>query len=144
MNKFLTLGGGLCALVMHTAALAADSVDLIGTWKGLSNTTVMGFDRHHEQERTAEKIKFVKTEFTMVIDAQEGQNFSGRISSKNGKEIVLGSFSADMKGGVMVDNDGIMRFEMLGKDKFEHCYAHALDSSSHHNAVAACVIFTRQ
>lgn len=144
MNKLLTLGGALCAVAMCTAAFAADSVNFIGTWKGLSNTTVMGFDRHHKQERTAQQIKFVKTEFTMVIDAQEGQNFSGQISSKHGQEIVLGAFSANMKGGVMVDNDGIMRFEMLGKDQFEHCYAHALDSSSHHNAVAACVIFTRQ
>lgn len=45
--KFISYtAGALCALVMTCTAFAGDANDLIGTWKGLSNTAVIDTDQH--------------------------------------------------------------------------------------------------
>ena len=144
MGHLQTVTAGLLAAMMSGSILADDTFSMIGTWKGLSNSTVMGAAKHHQVGQNAEKIKFVRTEFTLVVDAQEGQNFAGQIFSAHGEEVILGALTADRKSGVMVDNDGIMRFEIYGENQFEHCYAHAPESANQHTGVAACVLFTRQ
>lgn len=139
-----TVTTALVAVMISASAFADDTFSMIGSWTGLSNSTVTGPAMHHQMGQHAETIKFVRTEFTLVIDAQEGQNFAGTITSAQGEEVVLGALTADRKGGVMVDNDGIVRFEVHGENQFEHCYAHAPASSNQHSGVAACVLFTRQ
>ena len=144
MGYLQTVTAGLLTAMMSGSALADDTFSMIGTWKGLSNSTVMGAATHHQMGQSAEQIKFVRTEFTLVVDAEEGQNFAGQLTSAHGEEVVLGALTADRKSGVMVDNDGIIRFDVQGENQFEHCYAHAPESSNQHTGVAACVLFTRQ
>jgi hypothetical protein len=145
MINMRTIATALIPLMMSTNALADDAFSMVGTWKGLSNTTVMGPAMHHEMGQNVDQIKFVRTVFTLVVDVQEGQNFAGHLASAHdNKEVVLGALTADRESGVMIDNDGILRFKVQAANQLESCYAHAPESSNQHSGVAACIVFTRQ
>jgi hypothetical protein len=82
------------------------------------------------------QVKFLKTEFTFVIDKAEGHSFSRYSFSANAKEPIIGAFKRDKRSGVMTDFDGSMNFELYGSDKMELCYTHAV-SATGKSAVAA-------
>ena len=146
MINIRRLAIALIALIISTNSLADNAFSMVGTWKGLSNSTVKGSALHHEIDQNADKIRFVRTNFTLIVDAQEGQNFAGYLVSADNKdkEVVLGSLNANREGGVMVDNDGIYRFNVQSANQLEWCYAHAPESSNQHSGVAACIEVTRQ
>jgi hypothetical protein len=134
--------GALCALAMTATALAGNAIDLIGTWKGVSNTAVIGTDQHHDSSEK-NNIQFFNNEFTIVIDQVKGRNFSGYLTTKNHKENLVGALKADMKRGVFVDTDGTATFEMVSQDVLELCYAHPT-SADRKSSVAACTEYKRQ
>lgn len=134
--------GALCALVLTGAALASNANDLMGTWKGVSNTAVIGTDQHHASTEKS-NVQFFNNEFTIVIDQVKGRNFSGYLATKNHKEQFVGALRTDMKRGVFVDTDGTAAFEMVNKDVMELCYTHPT-SADLKSSVAACTEYTRQ
>ena len=96
---------------------------MIGTWTGTFNATVIGTAAHHSVTNKKDKeIYFNKVPFTLIIDRQDGLNFSGSIATKNYKEVILGSISPDLQGGVMVDEDGTHSFKFTDPTTIQDCY----------------------
>jgi len=143
MKKIRLSALSLCTFFLSTQAYAADAINMTGTWVGVANAAVLGANPNHNT-KDANETRFVKTEFTFIIDKQQGQNFSGYRSSKNGaRDNFVGAMRSDMKSGVMSDSDGTRTFQMLGKDLMDSCYTHTM-SSNGKNTVAACYELKRQ
>ena len=143
MNQIKSFALLLCCLLASSSAFAGDSLNVIGTWVGVANVAVLGVNPNHKTTDLKE-IRFAKTEFTFIIDKQQGQNFSGYRFSKNGsKDNFVGAFRSDMKSGVMSDSDGARAFQMVGKDLMDSCYTHTI-SSNGKSTVAECNELKRQ
>lgn len=137
------LTGTILSCLLSTTALASDAKNMIGTWRGEAHVAVIGVNPHH-RTNDPEAVRFVKTEFTFVIDKQEGRNFAGYRFSKSGfKDSFVGAFRADMKSGVISDSDGTRIFEMVGDDVMDSCYTHTI-SSNGKSTVAECNELRRQ
>lgn len=143
MKKIRLLAFSLLTCFLSIQADAADTINMTGTWVGIANVAVLGVNPHHKTTDPKE-MRFVKTEFTFVIDKQQGQNFSGYSFSKNGaKDNFVGALRSDMKSGVMSDSDGVSAFQMIGKYLMDSCYTHTI-SSHGKSTVAACNELKRQ
>ena len=139
--KLLTLS--LFAFLPISTAFAADPLNMIGTWVGVANVAVLGVNPHHNTTNTQE-IRFTRTEFTFIIDKQQGQNFSGyRFSKNGGHDNFVGAFRSDMKSGVMTDSDGHRSFQMVGDNLMDSCYTHTITSNGK-STVAECNELKRQ
>ena len=67
----------LAALIAANAAAAQTSVpDLRGTWKGESETVVVGAGNTHHPATAAEEPELRSVAFTLTIDKQEGRRLS--------------------------------------------------------------------
>jgi len=132
----------VCATFLSANALADNHSTMLGTWTGKSNTAVFGQALHHGQSE-GKDVKFVSTEFTLVIEKEQGRNFAGYLMSKSDKEPIAGAFMADMVNGVYVDSDGSATFSRIGKDRLEVCYTH-VPSPGNSSSVAACFSYVRQ
>ncbi len=78
------------------AAVAADVTppDVRGTWKGNSETIVLGSGNlHHTATAKKAEPEFRSVPFTMVIDKQDGRRFSGTFASPRKSEKVLAVIS---------------------------------------------------
>lgn len=116
---------------------------MLGTWTGKSNTAVFGQALNHGQSE-GNDVRFVSTEFTLVIEKEQGRNFAGYVMSKLHKEPIAGAFMADMVNGVFVDDtEGSATFSRTEKDRLEVCYTH-LPSPTNNSSVAACTSYIRQ
>lgn len=143
MNIFKLLALCLFAYLPISTAFAADSIDMIGKWVGVANVAVLGINTHHNTTNKQE-VRFVRTEFTFIIDKQQGQNFSGyRFSKNGGHDNFVGALRSDMKSGVMSDSDGMRSFQMVNKDLMDSCYTHTI-SSNGKSTVAECNELKRQ
>jgi len=131
-----------CMTAFSGASLADRSSSLLGTWVGKSNTAVIGDAKHHTKANGSE-IRFVSTEFKLVIDKEQGRNFSGYLISNSDKEPIAGAFMSDMINGVFVDSDGSVIFKRTGQDRLEGCYVHT-PSATTNSSLASCTDFQRQ
>jgi len=121
----------------------ASNTDMIGTWNGVSNVTVVGGESDHFDTEHDSGASFIRADFSIIIDKVEGQNFSGSVQSISHEEPLVGSFRANMRTGVMADYDGTYDFEMLGPDRMETCYVHPISFTDKHT-VAACAILAKE
>ena len=122
------------AVVSTTAFAQADAPNMIGTWTGSFNATVMGTATHYILFNKKDKeIYFNKVPFTLVIDRQDGVNFSGTLSTESYKEVILGAISPDLQSGVMVDADGTDSFKIIDPNTIQNCYVQVSEPK-----VAAC------
>ena len=130
----------LAALAALSAPAAADTAvpELRGTWKGDSQSIVLGFGPHHPDAKTNEP-RLTSVPFTLVIDKQDGRRFSGTFSSAQHSEAVVAVISS---GGTifMADDDGHIAGTMLAADRMELCYLH----SSSAKRIASCTELTKQ
>jgi hypothetical protein len=126
------------AALASTPAAAQDFPNMIGTWKGDSQSIVLsGGNEHHPGKSAGPRMSSVP--FTMVIDKQEGRRFSGIFSSARHKEIVIAVLSRN--GTVyMVDDDGYSVGTLLSPGKLELCYMKRAPSGR----VASCTEMTKQ
>ena len=131
---------GLAMLCMSLSAYAQTAPNLLGTWKGVSNSTVMGIGGHHKAiNKNKKEIYFNHLAFTLVVDRQDGFNFSGTFTSEYRKEILLGAISNDLQTGVMVEDDGGHNFRLVNANTMQTCYRQIKDPK-----IAACLELTRQ
>jgi hypothetical protein len=143
MNTFQSLPGLLLTASITFFALSASATNVVGTWVGVANVAVIGANPHHNT-KAPQEVRFAKTEFTFVIDKQQGQNFSGYRFSKNGfKDSFVGAFRSNMKSGVISDSDGTRAFEMVGNDTMDSCYTHTVAANGS-STVAECNELKRQ
>lgn len=123
----------ITALALVPALVFAQtSPNLVGAWKGIGNAAVAGADIYHPTEKSKEKsVRFTNMEFILVIDREEGRNFTGYISSTSSKapvnadnkKMILGSYAKDMKSGVWVNEvGGNATFKFADSNILEVCY----------------------
>lgn len=128
---------------------AQSATNMLGTWKGISNSAVSGSGLFHPTEAGKEKsVRFRNVEYVLVIDKEEGRNFVGSIGATNNKhpteakrkEVILGAYAKDMKSGVMVNETGGFTFKLADSKNLEICYTQV----SSKPLVASCYEMVKQ
>jgi hypothetical protein len=128
---------------------AQTSTNMLGTWKGISNSAVSSSGLFHPTEAGKEKsVRFRNVEYVLVIDREEGRNFVGSIGATNSKnltdvkhkEVILGAYAKDMKSGVMVNETGSLVFKLADSKNLEICYTQASSKPK----VASCFEMVKQ
>jgi hypothetical protein len=119
-------------VVLPAIVFAQTSPNLVGAWKGVGNASVSGPDNYHPTEAGKEKsVRFTKMEFFLVVDREEGRNFTGYISSTSSKapantdnkKMIIGSYAKDMKSGVWINElGGSATFKLADSKNLEICY----------------------
>jgi hypothetical protein len=136
MSKF----AWFATLIALSTPVAAQTVpDMRGTWKGESQSIVLGGAPHHPATSQAAEPRLHSVPFTMVIDKQDGRRFSGTFSSPNHSEKIVAVISHN--GTILLaDDDGYTIGTMLAANRLELCYMH----SSQATRVASCAEVTKQ
>jgi hypothetical protein len=120
----------------------ADSAfpDLRGTWKGDSESIIMGpGGNSHHPGAPDSKPELHSTTFTMKIDMQDGRRFSGTYASPRASEMIIGVISRN--GSFYVaDDDGYTVGTVLAPNRLELCYLNAPNKGR----VASCTEFVKQ
>jgi len=143
MSK-LACAFALIALATVSTAEAQSAVpDLRGTWKGESESIVLGGGNAHHAVTSASEPELRSVAFTLSIDKQDGRRFSGTFSSPRGGSKVVAIMS---RGGTifladfLADAEGFSNGTMLAPDRMELCYLkHGPDAR-----IASCVELTKQ
>ena len=139
--KRLVISTILAITPLAALAQTATPPELLGTWVGVSNSAVIGGGNHHPGG-TEDSVRFRHVELKLVIDKQEGRNFSGRTISPDYTEPFVGALRPDLKRGVMADKDGARDFNLVGNNRMELCYVQPRTNGS--SIVAACTEFDRK
>jgi hypothetical protein len=129
--------------VFTGAALAAEVAppDMRGTWKGNSETIVLGGGNlHHAATATKAAPEFRSVPFTMVIDKQDGRRFSGTFASPRKSEKVLAVISRTGAIYMVTDDVGYTVGSILASDRIELCYMHVALNSH----ISSCTELTKQ
>jgi hypothetical protein len=129
----------LAALAAAPASAQTAIPDLRGTWKGESESIVLGGGHPHHLAAPANEPRLSSIAFTLTIDKQDGRRFSGTFSSAQSSETVI-AVIARTSTIYMVDDDGYDTGTLLAPNRMEICYRH-LSSAAR---VASCTEFTRQ
>jgi hypothetical protein len=149
-HGMLALGiWALAVLALETLAIAAPiaapaafaettTPDLRGTWKGDSESIVLGGGNAHHSA-TAQEPELRSVPFTLTVDKQDGRRLSGTFSSPRGSSKVVAVISHS--GTVLLaDAEGFSLGTMLAPDHMELCYLkHSAEAR-----VASCVELTKQ
>jgi hypothetical protein len=127
--------------VLAAAPAAAQTAipDLRGTWKGESESVVLGpGNAHHAGPRSIEP-RLSSVPFTMVIDKQDGRRFSGTFSSAKHSAKLVAVISRN--GTIfLVDDAGSSVGTMLASDRMDLCY----QMRSPTTRIASCTELTKQ
>jgi hypothetical protein len=124
---------------VSTAAAQSAVPDLRGTWKGESQSIVLGGGNAHHAVTSASEPELRSVAFTLTIDKQDGRRFFGIFSSPRGGSKVVAVMS---RGGTifLADAEGFSNGTMLAPDRMELCYLkHGPDAR-----IASCVELTKQ
>jgi len=123
-----------------TAAMAESAIpDLRGTWKGDSETIVLGGGNLHHTATQADEPELRSVSFTLKVDKQDGRRFSGTFSSARGDTKVIAVISRS--GTIhMVDAEGFTNGTMLAPNQMEICYLKLSPTAR----VASCTALTKQ
>ncbi len=135
----LALAATLVALTAAPAVAQTAVPDLRGTWKGQSESIVLGHGNAHHDAPVTDKPRLSSIPFTMVIDMQDGRRFSGSFASPKANDPIIAVIS---QSGTfyMVDDDGWTSGSMLAPNRMELCYM----ARSESNRVASCTVMTKQ
>jgi hypothetical protein len=129
----------LAVLASATAAAAQNAIpDLRGTWKGNSESIVLGAgNAHHAATAQAPELRSVP--FTWTVDKQDGRRLSGTFSSPRSSSKVVAVISRS--GTILLaDTEGFSLGTMLAPDRMELCYL----KHSPEARIASCVELTKQ
>ena len=129
----------LAVLSAPAAAQQAGFPDLRGTWKGESESIVLGGAGHHPAPQAGAQPRYSSVPFTMVIDKQDGRRFSGTFSSPRHSETVIAVIGRN--GTIfLVDDDGYTLGTVLTPNRIELCYMHLSAAAR----IASCTELTKQ
>jgi hypothetical protein len=132
----------IVVLAMLTAApAAAESAipDLRGTWKGDSETIILGAGNPHHAAPLSTEPRLNTVAFTMTVDKQDGRRFSGTFSSTRGNDKFVAVISRSSTI-FLVDDDGYTVGTMLAPNRMELCYMHLSQATR----LASCLEMTKQ
>ena len=136
----LALVPTLAALAICAPAAAQAIPDLRGTWKGDSESIVLGGGNiHHTPGQSGEEPEFRSLPFTLTVDKQDGRRFSGTFASprNSSKAIAVIARSGTI---YLVDAEGYTNGTMIAPNQMELCYL----KQSPDARVASCVLLTKQ
>jgi hypothetical protein len=132
----------LALLVVLPAVPAASQTaipDVRGTWKGESETVVLGGGNPHHPAGQPNEPQLRSVPFTLTVDKQDGRRFSGTFSSPHSSEKVIAVISRT--GAILLaDDEGYTHGTMLAPNRMELCYLHVSQASR----VASCTELTKQ
>ncbi len=129
----------LAALPALPAASQTAIPDVRGTWKGESESIVLGAGNPHHAPTRPSEPEMRSVSFTLTVDKQDGRRFSGTFSSPRSSEKVIAVIS---RGGTifLADDEGYTRGTLLAPNRMELCYLHVSPVSR----VASCAELTKQ
>jgi hypothetical protein len=129
----------LALLATATAATAQSAIpDVRGTWKGESESIILGRGNPHHRAAHAATPRLNSATFTLTVDKQDGRRFSGTFASARSSETVIAVIART--GAIyMVDDDGYTVGAMLAPNRMELCYLQLSRAR-----VASCVELTKQ
>jgi hypothetical protein len=142
----ILLAGGIAAGFAALAASAAVAAevspsDVRGTWKGDSETILLGTGNPHHTPNQAPAAQLRSVPFTLVVDQQDGRRFSGTFTSPRSSEKVVAVISRD--GTIyMVDDEGYTHGTMLAPDRMELCYMYVAAGGA--SRIASCAELKKQ
>jgi hypothetical protein len=127
------------ALSAIPAASQTPVPDLRGTWKGESESLVVGGGNPHHPQARASEPELRSVPFTLTVDKQDGRRFSGTFSSSRSSEKVIAVISRN--GTIfMADDEGYTHGSLLAPNRMELCYLHVSSAAR----VASCAELTKQ
>jgi hypothetical protein len=126
---------------LAAAPAAAESAlpDLRGTWKGNSESIILGAGNPHHAAPPSAQPRLNSVAFTMVIDKQDGRRFSGTFSSARGNEKFVAVISRNSTI-LLVDDDGYTVGSILAPNRIELCYMHLSQATR----LASCAEMTKE
>jgi len=140
MSKFVWLV--LLATLAATPSAAQTAFpDLRGTWKGESESIVLGAEHTHHPATQSNAPELRSVPFTLMIDKQDGRRFSGTFSSARRTAQVIGVISRS--GTIFLadsESEGLANGTMLASNRLELCYLHASSATR----IASCTELTKQ
>jgi hypothetical protein len=123
---------------MFQPSFAEDSLNLVGTWKGVSSPIFIGSTGHFTADKAG--VNWGKdTELTLVFEEQRGNDFVGKRISKNRSEQFIGSISLNNKDIIMVDEEGTAIMTVRDENTIDNCYSHIVDEKR----FASCWVLRR-
>jgi hypothetical protein len=113
--------------------------DVRGTWKGESESIVLGGGNPHHPPTQASEPQLRSVQFTLTVDKQDGRRFSGTFSSPRSSEKVVAVISRS--GTIfLADDEGYTNGTILAPNRMELCYLHVSSASR----IASCLELTKQ
>ena len=130
----------LATLTIGPAAVAQTEIpDLRGTWKGDSESIVMGGGNPHHAAPHSAAPRLNTIAFTLTVDKQDGRRFSGMFSSARGNDPIIGVISH--RGTIfVVDDDGYTVGTVLAPNRVEFCYMMLSPATR----IASCTELTKE
>jgi len=121
----------LATLTAAPAAAQQGAIpDLRGTWKGDSESIILGTGNpHHAATPSAEPR----------LNRQDGRRFSGTFSSPRGNEKFVAAISRN-NTILVVDDDGYTVGTILAPNRMEWCYMHRSQTTQ----MVSCTELTKQ
>jgi len=141
MSKLAWIATLAALATVSAVPLAAQNAfpDLRGTWKGESESIVLGGGNPHHPATRPNEPELRSVAFTLTIDKQDGRRLSGTFSSPRSTEKVLAAISRS--GAIyLVDDEGYSVGTMLAPNRMELCYMHVSAASR----IASCTELTKQ
>jgi hypothetical protein len=113
--------------------------DLRGTWKGESESIILGAGNPHHAAPPSSEPRLNSVAFTMTVDKQEGRRFFGTFSSARGSDKFVAVISRS-NTILLVDDDGYTIGTILAPNRMEFCYMHLSQATR----LASCAELTKQ
>ena len=133
----------IVVLAMLTAAPAAAQQgaipDLRGTWKGESESIILGTGNPHHAATPSAEPRLNSVAFTVTIDKQDGRRFAGTFSSPRASEKFVAAISRN-NTILVVDDDGYTVGTILAPNRMEWCYMHRSQTTR----MVSCTELTKQ
>jgi len=129
----------LATLAAVPAAAQGAIPDLRGTWKGESESIILGTGNPHHAAPPSAEPRLNSVEFTMTVHKQDGRRFSGTFSSPRGNDKFVAAISRNNTIFV-VDDDGYTVGTVLAPNRMEWCYMHLSQATR----LVSCTELTKQ
>jgi len=137
------------AAMISSSTWAADQVpDIKGKWAGKTYSIVAGTGGHWPSSKgTFDKPGLFEKDIVIEVTNQDGRRFWGNQTlSGNGEstqEPMIGELTGkDNKTVVIVDTDGYVNGQIVGKDTLTFCYTQAAGRGQ--SSVVSCTEIKRQ
>ena len=127
------------ALSAAPAAAQSAIPDVRGTWKGESESIILGPGNPHHAAPPSTEPRLDSVPFTMTIDKQDGRRFSGTFSSARANDKFVAVISRN-NTILLVDDDGYTVGSILAPNRIELCYMHLSQATR----LASCAEMTKQ